>query len=108
MKSHQIFQNISPELGAEILNFLREHEKAVYKTVIQGLANQRNLRAIFVERKPRDERHAWMKAALSRPVSDTLATHLVQAGKLSNADRAELRRLIANAGKDATPKKDKP
>lgn len=79
MKSHQLFQHISPSLAAEVFIFLRENEKSVYKAAIQGLANQRNLRAVFVERKPPDERHAWMKSALSRPISDTLATHLVQA-----------------------------
>lgn len=79
MKAHELFQNISSPLAAEVFTFLHENEKPVYKAAIQGLANQRNLRAVFVERKPRDERHAWMKTALSRPVSDTLATHLLQA-----------------------------
>jgi hypothetical protein len=79
MKAHELFANMSEPLAAEVFTFLHEHEKAVYKAAIQGLANQRNLRAVFVERKPRIERHAWMKAALSRPVSDTLATHLLQA-----------------------------
>jgi hypothetical protein len=79
MKAHELFRDMSAPLAAEVFTFLHEHEKPVYKAAIQGLANQRNLRAVFVERKPRDERHAWMKAALSRPVSDTLATHLVQA-----------------------------
>lgn len=79
MKAHELFRDMSTPLATELFAFLHEHEKPVYKAAIQGLANQRNLRAVFVERKPRDERHAWMKAALSRPVSDTLATHLVQA-----------------------------
>lgn len=79
MKAHELFQHISTPLAAEVFTFLHEKEKPVYKAAIQGLANQRNLRAVFVERKPRDERHAWMKTALSRPVSDTLATHLLQA-----------------------------
>ncbi|MFN2475776.1 MAG: hypothetical protein ABR526_05465 [Chthoniobacterales bacterium] len=79
MKAHELFRDMPTPLAAEVFTFLHEHEKPVYKAAIQGLANQRNLRAVFVERKPRDERHAWMKGALSRPVSDTLATHLVQA-----------------------------
>lgn len=59
--------------------FLQKEEKPIYKAAIQGLANQRNLRAVFVERKPPGERHPWMQAALSRPVSDALASHLLQA-----------------------------
>jgi hypothetical protein len=79
MKSHELFQRMSQPLAGQVFTFLHETEKPVYKAAIQGLANQRNLRPVFVERKPRDERHAWMKAALARPVSDTLATHLLQA-----------------------------
>ena len=51
----------------------------MYKATIQALANQRKLRPIFVERKPPAERHQWMQSALSRPLSDALAAHVVQA-----------------------------
>ncbi|MBA2622969.1 MAG: hypothetical protein H0U88_05025 [Chthoniobacterales bacterium] len=79
MKSHELFQRMSPALAAEVFLFLQREEKPVYKAAIQGLANQRNLRGVFVERKPPNERHPWMQAALSRPVSDALASHLLQA-----------------------------
>ncbi len=79
MKSHELFQNMSPAVASEIFLFLQNEEKPVYKAAIQGLANQRNLRGIFIERKPPNERHPWMQAALSRPVSDALASHLLQA-----------------------------
>ena len=79
MRSHELFQKMSPALAAQVFTFLHEQQKPVYKAAIQGLANQRNLRGVFIERKPREERHTWMKAALSRPVSETLATHLLQA-----------------------------
>ncbi len=93
MKAHLLFKNISHPLAEEIFTFLNANEKPVYKAAIQGLANQRNLRGVFVERKPRDERHAWMKAALSRPVSDTLATHLLQAWLLG-ANKPMLREFL--------------
>lgn len=70
---------MSPASAAEIFLFLQKEEKQVYKAAIQGLANQRNLRGVFVERKPPNERFPWMKHALSRPISDALATHLIQA-----------------------------
>ena len=78
MKAHEIFERMSPALATEILTFVHGAEKEMYKAAIQGLANQRNLRPIFIERKPPNERHAWMQAALRRPVSDALATHLLQ------------------------------
>ncbi len=93
MKAHQLFQSMSQPLAADLFTFLQSNEKPVYKAAIQGLANQRNLRAVFVERKPRDERHAWMRAALSRPASDTLATHLLQAWLLG-ANKPMLREFL--------------
>ena len=65
-------------MAAEIFGFMQREQKPVYKAAIQGLANQRNLRGVFIERKPPNERHPWMQAALRRPVSDALATHMVQ------------------------------
>lgn len=70
---------MSPRTAAQIFGFLHKEDKGVYKAAIQGLANQRNLRAVFVERKPPNERFPWLQAALARPVSDMLGTHLLQA-----------------------------
>ena len=70
---------MSPALAARIFNFLQAEQKPVYKAAIQGLANQRNLRGVFVERKPPNERYPWMQAAFSRKISDSLAGHVLQA-----------------------------
>lgn len=83
MKSHEIFQQMSPALAAEIFSYLQKEQKPVLKAAIQGLANQRNLRAVFVERKPPHERAVWLQGALGRKISDTLAAHLLQAWLLS-------------------------
>ncbi len=45
---------------------LFENEKPLYKNLIENLAKQRKLRPVFVERKPRAERFAWIKEALGR------------------------------------------
>jgi hypothetical protein len=79
MKSHELFEQMSPALAAEIFSYLNQEEKQVLKAAIQGLANQRKLRAVFIERKPPNERSAWLKNALGRKISDTLAAHLLQA-----------------------------
>jgi hypothetical protein len=79
MKSHEIFLHMSPTLAAEIFTFLQTEQKPVYKAAIQGLANQRNLRGVFVERKPPAERFPWMHAAFGRKISDSLASHVLQA-----------------------------
>ena len=79
MKSHEIFQQMSPTQAAAIFTFLQTEQKPVYKAAIQGLANQRNLRGAFVERKPPAERYPWMQAAFGRKISDSLASHVLQA-----------------------------
>jgi hypothetical protein len=79
MKPTEIFQKMPPALAVEIFTFLQTEQKPVYKAAIQGLANQRNLRGVFVERKPPAERHVWLQNALGRNVSETLAGHVLQA-----------------------------
>ena len=79
MKSYEIFQQMSPALASEILSYLQKEQPPVFKSVVQTLASQRNLRAIFIERKPPNDRYAWIKTALSRKAADTLAAHLLQA-----------------------------
>ncbi len=78
MKAHELFQHMPPATAVEIFTFLQREEKPVYKAAIQGLANQRNLRSVFIERKPPNERFPWMQSALGRPLSDALASHLLQ------------------------------
>lgn len=79
MKAHEIFKRMSAERASEIFTYLQREDKPIYKTAIQGLANQRNLRGVFIERKPPQERHPWMQNALGRPLSEMLASHLLQA-----------------------------
>ncbi len=79
MTSHEIFLHMAPALAAQIFTWLHTDQKPVYKAAIQGLANQRKLRPVFVERKPPGERHAWLQQALGRPLSDAVASHVLQA-----------------------------
>jgi len=65
IKCYEIFGRLSPKLTNEIFAHLLENEKPVYKAMIQNIATRRKLRPVFIERKPRDERHDWLKQALS-------------------------------------------
>lgn len=77
-KTSEIFQQLTPALAGEILTFLQTSDKPAYKMAIQTLAAQRKLRPVFVERKPRDERHVWMQAALARPTNEGIAANVLQ------------------------------
>ena len=78
MNSSEIFQRLSPATAEQVLTYLQETDKPTYKVAIQTLAAQRKLRPIFVERKPRPERHAWLHAALGRPQGEGIAGNLLQ------------------------------
>jgi hypothetical protein len=78
MKCHEIFSQTSPELADEMFQYLLEHEKAVYKAAIQNIASQRKLRPVFIERKPKPERHVWLHQAVSRKPSEDMALQLLQ------------------------------
>jgi hypothetical protein len=78
MTPHEIFGKMSPGFAAQIFSYLHEKEKALYKATIEALAKPKKIRPVFVERKPRNERHAWMKEALSRKQSDSVSAQILQ------------------------------
>jgi hypothetical protein len=77
-KPHEIFALMPADAAAGLLGFVLEREKPLYKATIDTLAKQRKLRPVFVERKPRVERQAWLKEALGRKVNEGVAAHLLQ------------------------------
>ncbi len=61
-----------------LLQFLHEKEKPLYRATVENLAQQRNLRPVFVERKPRKDQYAWIREQVSRKPNQALAAHLLQ------------------------------
>ena len=78
LQPHEIFARMPEPVAEQLLGYLFEKEKPLYKATIDTLTKQRKLRPIFVERKPRAERHAWMREALGRKVHEPVAAHLLQ------------------------------
>lgn len=77
-KPYEIFAALPPAVSDQLFAFLHEREKPLYKATIDTLAKQRKLRPIFVERKPRADRHNWLKEALGRKANEAVAAHLLQ------------------------------
>jgi hypothetical protein len=75
---NEILAHMPAETGQQLFSFLLEKDKPLYKATIDSLAQQRKLRPVFLERKPRVERHTWMKDALSRKQNEGVAAHLLQ------------------------------
>ena len=78
MRSYEIFRECPTEVVNEIFVYLHEHEKGVYRAIIQNIATQRKLRPVFIERKPKTERHEWLRQALSRKPADDVAAQTLQ------------------------------
>lgn len=66
-------------LANDILNFAYEDDKPVYKATLNAVAEARKVRAVFLERQPRAQRHAMMVSTLSRPGLDVVAGGLLRA-----------------------------
>jgi hypothetical protein len=78
MRPHEIFHSMNPAVAARIFSDLHDNEKPLYKAAIETLARQRKLRPVFIERKPRAERHAWLQDALGRKINGDNAAHILQ------------------------------
>ena len=77
-KTNEIFAKMPAATAANLFAHLAEKERDLVKVTIEQLAKQRNLRPVFVERKPKLERFAWMQEALGRARNEAVAAHLLQ------------------------------
>jgi hypothetical protein len=78
MTSHELFAGISPSLALEIVEYAFANDKVLYRATLEAIAQSRKVRAVFLERQPRTERHAMMISALSRPALDLAADGLIR------------------------------
>ncbi len=78
LRSCDLFAQMPPDLAGGIFSHLHASARPTYALAVQALAAQRRLRPVFIERKPRTERHAWLQAALGRPASEPVAANLLQ------------------------------
>lgn len=74
MNASEIFPRLPTETADRIFSDLLAADKAGYRTVMHTLATRRKLRPVYLERKSRPDRHAWMAEDL---------------GRMSNYDMAE-------------------
>lgn len=78
MTAYELFARLSPADTTGVLEWLQENDRTAYKTCTGLLAGRRKLRPVFVERKPRAERNAWMADNLGKPANADLATEILQ------------------------------
>jgi hypothetical protein len=79
LTSHELFGFMSPALANEILAFTFESDKPTYRATLNGVAQARHVRPVFLERQPKAQRHATMLSALSKPSLELMAGNLLRA-----------------------------
>ena len=79
LTSHELLGFMSPTLAKEILSFIFESDKPAYKATLTAVAEAKHVRPVFLERQPRDQRHATMLSALTKPNLDGAAAAFIRA-----------------------------
>lgn len=76
---HELFRLVPPPLGVRLLAELAAADRLTYRAAMVAVAQDRRLRPVYLERKPKPERHAWMHAALGRRSVAAMAGQVLQA-----------------------------
>lgn len=77
MTSPELFAAMPQALAAEIFEFNITTDRNLYRAALDAVAQSRKVRAVFLERQPRVERHVIMAHALSRPALNLVASNLL-------------------------------
>jgi len=78
MKACEIFQQVSPALGSEIIRYLRTDLKEVYRAAVTTLAQQKKLRPEFVQKKSGDQQISWILDSLRFKASEAVGEQVLQ------------------------------
>lgn len=78
LPSHQIIQRVPQPVVEEILNYMRNEERDVYKSALATLASGRKLRPVFIQKRPLDKQLVWMTDSLKLKTGDSVAEQLLQ------------------------------
>jgi len=78
LTAHEMLGFMSPALATDILSHAFETDKPFYRAALNAVAEARKVRPVFLERQPRQQRHATMLAVLSRPSMEVIAGNLIR------------------------------
>lgn len=78
LTAHELFGFMSASLAHQILDFAFTEDKDLYRLTVNAVAESRKLRPAFLERKPRQERHADLATSLAKPRLDLYAGNLIR------------------------------
>lgn len=78
MKAFELFQKIPSALGAEIIGYLRQELREVYKATVISLAQQRKLRPQFIQQKSGAAQAAWILDTLRLKSTEAVGEQVLQ------------------------------
>lgn len=87
MKAYYIFQQADEETINNILDWMRNQERAVYRAALRELAALKKLRPQYVQLKPVPEQFAFIKKMLAWKPSEEIGDHLLQVWLLRKHER---------------------
>ncbi len=78
LAAHEIFAFMSPPLAIQIIEQTHEHDRDIYRNLMNTVAEFRHVRPLFLERQPRGARHRTIAESLSRAKLEVQAVALLQ------------------------------
>lgn len=78
MKAYYIFQQADEQTISDILDWMRNQERAIYRAAVRELGALKKLRPEFIQRKPLQEQFAFIKKMLGWKPSNEIGDHLLQ------------------------------
>lgn len=97
LKCYELLGFMPAELSREILEYAYQADKPLYRGVLAAVAEANRVRPVFLERKPRVQRHAEMINALGRPRMEEAAATLLR-GWLLKAQTQMLTEFLDTLG----------
>src|SRR5690606_17325111 len=59
-QAYELFQDMKPQTALSVFRYLRDEQREYYKATLHSIAKERELRPVFVQRKPVAEQIDWM------------------------------------------------
>jgi hypothetical protein len=78
MKAYYIFQQADEQTISDILDWMRNQERGIYRAAVRELGALKKLRPEFIQRKPLPEQFAFIKKMLSSKPGNEIGDHLLQ------------------------------
>lgn len=78
MTTQEIYKAVEHKTLCEVLKWFRAEDRTSYQSVVAGLAQDRKVRPVFVQKKPVAGQFRWIHDALKLRTNAALGEHLLQ------------------------------